>query len=134
MVKKKSSSVYNINYHLVFCPKYRKTILGNRVNFLRETIETICLTKNWEILELQIMPNHIHLFISTSPFDSPTSIVKILKGISALKLFKKFPNLRNILRKGSFWSSSYYVGTAGNVSAETIKKYIENQKGNSSTE
>jgi len=133
MVKKKSSVIYNINYHLVFCPKYRKTILSGKTEFLKEVIETICLTKNWEILELQIMPDHLHLFISVPPMDSPTSIVKILKGISALKLFKKFPALRKVLRKGSFWSPSYYVGTAGKVSAETIQRYIKNQMGNSST-
>ena len=66
------------------------------MEFLKETIETICLTKNWDILELQIMPDHLHLFISVPPMDSPTSIVKILKGISALKLFKKFPALRKV--------------------------------------
>ncbi len=103
------------------------------MEFLKETIETICLTKNWDILELQIMPDHLHLFISAPPIDSPTSMVKILKGTSALRLFRKFPELRKVLRKGSFWSPSYYVGTAGKVSAETIQKYIKNQKGNSST-
>ena len=75
------------------------------------------------------MPDHIHLFISTTPFESPTGIVKVFKGVTALRLFKKFPELRDKYWKGKLWSPSYYVGTTGHVSAETIKRYIEEQRG-----
>lgn len=134
-MEKSSSAVYNINYHIVWCPKYRHNVLiGEIKNFLVECIETIAITKGWRVLELKVQSDHIHLFISTPPLDSPTAIVKILKGTTALRLFKKFPKLHNGLRKGNLWSPSYYVGTAGYVSAKTIQKYIQNQRGNSSTD
>ena len=96
--------------------------------FLEDQIYTIAATKECEVLALEVMPDHIHLFISTTPFESPTGIVKVLKGVTTLRLFKKFPELRNKYWKGKLWSPSYYVGTAGHVSAETIQKYIEEQK------
>jgi len=128
-----SSAVYEINYHIVWCPKYRKPVLVGEVReFLEEQIKTIAETKGWEIIELEVMPDHIHLFISAPPFEAPTNIVKILKGVTAKRLFEKFPELR----EKEFWgghighigSPSYYVGTAGHVSAETIKKYVEGVK------
>jgi len=135
VVKKSSSAVYNINYHIVFCPKYRQDVLiGEVKDFTEECIQTIAAAKDWEVLELRVMPDHIHLFISAPPFDSPTSIVKIFKGTTALRVFKRFPKLHQRLRKGNLWSPSYYVGTAGHVSAETIQRYIEEQGGDSSTD
>lgn len=131
---KKSSAVYSINYHIVWCPKYRKAILEGKVKeFLEDQIQTIAATKGWDILESQIMPDHIHLFISAPPFDAPTSIVKIFKGVTGLRLFKKYPELKREYWGGHIWSPSYYVGTHGHVSAETIQKYIEAQRTNSST-
>jgi putative transposase len=136
---KTSSASYNINYHLVWCPKYRKPILEKPEvkQFLEEQIHTIAATKGFEVLALEVMPDHIHLFVSAPPFDSPTEIVKVFKGVTALRLFKKFPELRNQFWKGKLWSPSYYVGTAGHVSAETIRRYIEEQttqKHNSSSQ
>jgi len=130
---KTSSAIYNINYHLVWCPKYRKPILETPEvkQFLEEQIHTIATTKGFEVLALEVMPDHLHLFVSAPPFDSPTEIIKVFKGVTALRLFKKFPELRNKFWKGKLWSPSYYVGTAGHVSAETIQKYIAEQ-GNSS--
>ena len=125
-----SSAVYGINYHIVWCPKYRKPALVEEVReFLEEQIKTIAETKGWEIIELEVMPDHIHLFISAPPFEAPTNIVKILKGVTAKRLFEKFPELREKeFWGGHIWSPSYYVGTAGHVSAETIKKYIEGEE------
>ena len=130
---KTSSAIYNINYHFVWCPKYRKGVLVGAVKeFLDEHIRTIAEAKGWTIKELQVMPNHIHLFISAPPLDSPTGIVKVLKGVTALRLFKKYPELKREFWNGHIWSPSYYVGTAGTVSAATIQKYIENQNTDSS--
>ena len=129
MEKTLSSAVYNVNYHFVWCPKYRKPILkGEVAKTVKQLIQTICETKKWELLELNIQPDHIHCFLSAPPYDSPTGIIKVLKGVSALQLFKAQPTLRAQLRKGHLWSPSYYIGTAGHVSAETIRKYIENQE------
>lgn len=118
----------------MWCPKYRKSILKGKIKeFLKDQIDTIAETKNWKVLELKIMSDHIHLFISAPPFDSPTAIVKILKGVTGLRLFKKYPELKKKYWKGHIWSPSYYVGTAGKVTSETVRRYIEEQERNSST-
>jgi putative transposase len=126
-----SSSVYNINYHFVWCTKYRKNILiGPIAEQLETIIRTICASNGWDVKQLSIQPDHIHLFISTFPYNNPTGIIKIFKGVSARQLKKIHPNSKHL------WSPSYYVGTAGYVSAQTIQKYIQNQSGgtrNSST-
>jgi len=130
-----SSATYNINYHIVWCPKYRRGILKGKVEeFLKLCMYTIADTKDWTVHALEVMPDHIHIFISAPPFQAPTDIVKVLKGVTARQLFLKFPELKKKLWKGNLWSPSYYVGTAGSVSAETIRKYIEEQKSNSSTQ
>ena len=133
-----TSAVYEINYHIIWCPKYRKQVLKYQVkDFLEDQIKTIAESKGWKIIELEVMPDHVHLFISAPPFISPTDIVKILKGVTAKRIFEKYPNLKKLEFWGSgLWSPSYYIGTAGHVSAETIRKYIDgtsNRKRNSST-
>ena len=96
-MEKTTSSHYNINYHFVWCPKYRKEFLvGEIASFTQNIIETICSSKKWKLLELQIMPDHIHLFISTPPYENPTGIIKVLKGTTAIQIFKKFPK-KNII-------------------------------------
>ena len=97
--------------------------------FTKSIIETICLSKGWKLIEMEIMPDHLHLFISAPPYESPTGIIKVLKGTSAIQIFKKFTGLRKQLRKGHIRSPGYYVGTAGTVTAETIRKYIQEQEG-----
>jgi putative transposase len=127
--KKASSAVYSINYHFVWCTKYRREILTDAIaRSASDILQTICSTKGWEILELYVMGDHIHLFISATPFESPTGIIKILKGVSAKQLFSQHPEIRTILRRGTMWSPSYYVGTAGNVSSEVIQRYIQEQQ------
>jgi putative transposase len=126
---KRTSAIYNINYHIVWCPKYRKPILTGKVKtFVEEQLETIAETKGYKILELKVMPDHIHIFLEANPFDSPTNIVKIFKGVSSIRLFKTFPELRQELWRGVLWSPSYYIGTAGHVSAEVIERYIQEQQ------
>jgi len=126
---KGSSATYNISYHIVWCPKFRKKILTGKVKtFVEDQLETIAQTKGYNILEARVMPDHIHLFIEANPFDSPTNIVKIFKGVTSLRIFKKFPELRQELWRGVLWSPSYYIGTAGHVSAEVIEKYIQGQQ------
>ena len=129
-----SSAVFNINYHFVWCPKYRKPILIGKVkDFLEECLETICETKGWKILDLSIQNDHLHLFLSTNTEFSPMMIIKVLKGVSGLQLFRKFPELKKQYWGGHIWSPSYYVGTAGKVTSENVRRYIEEQERNSST-
>ncbi|HII53629.1 IS200/IS605 family transposase [Candidatus Micrarchaeota archaeon CG08_land_8_20_14_0_20_49_17] len=129
MEKTTSSAKYNINYHSVWCPKYRREILiGERTEFLNLVLHNVAKENDWEILELKIMPDHIHLFLSAPPKFAPTGIVQRLKGRSSREMFLQFPLLKTILRKGKQWSPSYYVGTAGHVSEETIRRYIQEQE------
>lgn len=120
--------VHLIVYHLVWTPKRRKPILvGNIANDCNMLIRNKCEEKGWKILELAIQPDHIHLFIQAFPENSPSEIIKECKGVTSYFLRKKYPE---VLKKlPSLWTRSYFVATAGNVSAETIKKYIEAQKG-----
>ena len=129
MEKTTSSAKYNINYHFVWCPKYRRAILfGERINFLTLIINNMARERGWEILELKIMSDHIHLFISAPPVFSPTKVIQLLKGRSAREMFLQFPELRSIQRRGHLWSQSYNVGTAGNVSEQSIRRYIQEQE------
>lgn len=118
--------VYQTAYHVVWCPKYRKSILKGEVAVaLKQFLEEICTENVWSILTMEVQPDHIHLFVSIPPATAVSDAVKKLKGTSARKLFLRYPELKKQLWDGHLWSPSYYVGTAGNVSAETIRHYIE---------
>lgn len=118
--------VYQTAYHVVWCPKYRKDVLTAAVaQSLAQLIDAICVERKWRVLSKEIQPDHIHLFLSIPPAVAVADAVKILKGTTARRMFMQFPELRERLFGGSLWSPSYYVGTAGNVSAETIRHYIE---------
>jgi putative transposase len=95
---------------------------------LENLLHTIAYQNGMEILALDVQPDHLHLFVSFPPALSIAVAVKLLKGISARKLRLMFPALRKQTRSDRLWAPSYYVGTAGHVSAETIKKYIEAQE------
>ena len=118
--------VYQTAYHMVWCPQYRKSVLrGGVAQSLRELLESICAERKYEILSLEIQPDHLHLFVSFPPSVSIADAVRVLKGASARMLLMRHPELKNEHWAGHLWSLSYYVGTAGSVSAETIKSYIE---------
>lgn len=121
--------VANVNYHIIFCVKRRRKILDGEVeSFLEETISGIAQDKDFTIKAMEIGENdHIHLSVSAHPKHSIGQIVKWIKGISGIKLFKRFPDLTKKLWKGKLWSNTYYVETIGSTSEENIRKYIENQ-------
>ena len=119
--------VHLIVYHLVWCPKRRKAVLGGSIaKDCQALIEQKCAEKGWEILELAIQPDHIHLFVRVWPTDSAADVVKECKGLTAHHLRKKYVVLR---RLPSLWTRSYFASTAGNVSQEIIQRYITAQKG-----
>ena len=121
---KSRNCVYNCNYHLVWIPKYRKEILtGDVRKFTIKTLKEIAKNKGFEIITMEVCADHIHLFVSFRPALSISKVIKLFKGISARKIAKKFPNIKP--KGDSWWCPSYYVGTAGNVSSENIKDYIE---------
>jgi len=112
---------YNINYHFVWIPKYRQSILSNEGRTrLEGIIHEIAQDKGIEVLGLEIQPDHIHLFVSSPPKNSPALLINWFKGISARMYNHRFKDKLH-------WTRSYYVGTAGTVTSETIKKYIEAQ-------
>lgn len=118
--------VYQTAYHVVWCPKYRRSVLTSTVaESLSALLSEVCEENHWKILNLEIQPDHIHLFVSIPPSKSVSEAVKRLKGTTARKLFLKHPELKKQLWDGHLWSPTYYVGTTGNVSAETIRRYIE---------
>lgn len=120
--------VHLIVYHLVWTPKRRKAILtGSIADDCRTLINEKCEQRGWKILELAVQPDHIHLFVQANPEDSPSEIVKECKGITSFTLRKKYSNVLSKLP--SLWTRSFFAATAGNVSAETIQRYIEAQKG-----
>ena len=88
-------------------------------------LDAICMERGCPVISKEIQPDHIHLFVSIPPAFAVADAVKVLKGVTARRLFQMFPALKKRLWGGHLWSPSYYVGTAGNVSAETIRRYIE---------
>jgi len=97
-------------------------VVADRITVL---IEAICAENDWPVIAKEIQPDHIHLFLTIPPALAVATAIKILKGTTARKLFLEFPELKEKLLGGHLWAPSYYVGTAGNVSAETIQRYIE---------
>jgi putative transposase len=119
--------VHLVVYHLVWCPKRRKPVLtGDVAKLCRKLIEAKCAEHSWHIEELAIQPDHVHLFVRVWPTNSAADVLKEVKGVTAHELRKTFPSL---LRLPSLWTRSYFAATAGNVSSETIRRYIEAQKG-----
>ena len=116
---------YLLNYHLIWCPKRRKKILvGNIKVRLEQIIREVAKNLDVEVLALEIMPDHLHLFVSSKPNLCLPKLVQSFKGRSSHDLRIEFPELN---RLPSVWTHSYFVSTAGNVSAESIQKYIEAQ-------
>lgn len=121
---------YLVQYHLIWCPKFRFNVLKEDIEiFLKEILLSISHRYDFKIIEMEVMPDHLHLFISTKPTVAPTDIVRTLKSISAIELFKEHPKLKQFYEKcGFLWSKGYFISTIGNISADTVKKYIEEQK------
>lgn len=122
------TSIYFLNYHFVWCPKYRRKILiGSIKTRLEELVRSKCLELNCEVLALSIAPDHVHLFVKSSPKDSPNKLIGTIKGYTSRILRQEFPELRS--RLPTLWTRSYFVSTNGHVSDDMIQKYIDEQKG-----
>ena len=126
-VRKTRHSVYNINYHLVWIPKTRMKILSTPFKErVEETIRRVCAWNEWNPLALQIMPDHVHFFLSAPPRWAPAKIVQSLKAWTSKDLREKFSIIRKTRPEtDGLWASSYYCGTAGHVSAEQVARYIK---------
>ena len=119
--------VYSCYYHVIFCPKYRRRILAGTIEAdLRNIFDETALKYKFEIVELEILLDHVHMIISCDPSFGILSCIARLKGVSASVLRKKYPTLK---RMPCLWTRSSFISTVGTVSLEIVKKYIENQKG-----
>ena len=121
--------VYQTAYHMVWRPVYRRDVLREPVKTtLENLLRTIARQHRMQVLAVDVQPDHVHLFVSMPPTLSIANAVKLFKGISARQLRLMYPQLRKRTRSDRLWAPSYYCGTAGHVSAETIQKYIEAQE------
>lgn len=120
-------AVYSLKYHIVFCPKYRKPVLVNGIDIrFKELVKEKIESLGGNIEAMEVMPDYVHIFISIDPTEAPCRIVNQIKGYTSRFIMKEY---KDSLKLPTLWSRSYYVGTIGNASEETVKHYIENQKG-----
>jgi putative transposase len=126
-ISSNNNIVFDCKYHVVFCPKYRKKVLVDPVDsklkilFLQKATELHC-----EIVEMEIMSDHVHLLIKCDPQFGIHKVIKHLKGYTSRILREEFRHLKS--RLPSLWTNSYFVASVGTVQLDVIKKYIENQK------
>lgn len=124
-----NTCVYNIGYHLIWCPKYRRKVLIPPVDTrLRELLEKKAAEIDVKIVICEIMPDHIHIFVKCKPTTAPHWIVQQLKGYTSRILRQENEFLRT--RLPTLWTRSYYCESCGHISEDTVKKYIEEQKRN----
>lgn len=128
--KHESHSVSKLGYHLIWCPKFRHEVLIGGVEIeLRHILNQTCEAYGWSLEELEIMPDHVHLFVQASPAEAPLNIAKTLKSISAVYLFHKFPKLKAQKFWGTgLWSPGTYYSSVGEISEEVVRRYIQTQK------
>jgi putative transposase len=127
--------VYSLQYHLVWCVKYRHKILTGVVEKrLKEMLYQIALDNGFEILQMENDIDYIHLLISCKPQHYIPDMVKALKGNSARFLFKEFSELKSKLWGGHLWNPSYFISTVGDTNEDQIKEYIKSQKVKSKNE
>ena len=118
---------YELKYHFVWCPKYRRVVLkGNIARYLAKIIYGVAERYDLSIVELAVMPDHVHMFVSASPELAPASIIQTVKSITARKLFERFPGIKNSLWGGALWARGYFVMSSGSgTTDDMILKYIK---------
>lgn len=125
--KSNNNVVYSCKYYVVFCPKYRRSVLVDGVDVrLKELIRETCEHLNAEIIEMEVMPDHVHILMEVDPQFGIHKAVKQIKGYSSRILREEFPWLKS--RIPSLWTNSYFVSTVGGFPTAEVKQFIENQK------
>lgn len=122
-----NTTVSLINYHFVFCPRYRRKIflIPKVEQRFKELVELKCKELGIEIIAIECDKDHTHMFLNCLPIQSPSDIMHQIKGYTSKNLRDEFSQLSKM---PSLWTRSYFVSTAGNVCNDTIKRYVENQK------
>ncbi|MBP2799619.1 IS200/IS605 family transposase [Escherichia coli] len=125
--RRTSTTLSLLNYHFVFCPRYRRKIFlqADVEQRFKELVHEGCEELQIVIVALECDKDHTHMFLNALPSLSPADMMAKMKGVTSKKLREEFPHLRHL---PSLWTRSYFVSTAGNVSSETIKRYVEQQK------
>lgn len=119
--------VYSCQYHVIFCPKYRKPVLTLPIDGrLKELFYEVADQYGFSIPDLEVMPDHVHMVIDCNPRFGVCNCVKLLKGTTSRVLREEFSSLKS--RLPSLWTHNYFVSSVGSVSLETVKKYIADQK------
>ena len=119
--------VYSCKYHVIWCPKYRRSVLVKGVDArLREIIQAVATECNSEILELEVMPDHVHLLVEVDPQFGIHKLIKLMKGRSSRLIREEFKWIKS--RLPTLWTNSYFVSTIGGAPLEVVKQYIEQQK------
>lgn len=125
--KSNNNVVYSCKYHIIFCPKYRRKVLvGAIASRLKELLAQIAIEIKVEILEMEIMPDHVHLLVEVDPQFGIHRAVKRFKGATSRCLRLEFPELKS--RLPTLWTNSYFVSTVGGAPLEAVKMFIQNQK------
>ena len=125
--KSNNNVVYSCKYNVVWCPKYRRSVLVNGVDDrLKEIIQSVCTESRAEILELEVMPEHVHLLVEVDPQYGIHRLVRGIKGRSSRLLRQEYPWLKS--RLPTLWTNAYFGSTVGGAPLEVVKQYIEDQK------
>jgi putative transposase len=126
-VRSNNNVVYRCNYHVVWCPKYRrKVITGGVDERLKEIIHAVCAERDAPIVAIETMADHVHLLVVCDPQFGIHRLVKQIKGRSSRLLRQEFPHLKS--RLPTLWTNSYFVATTGGATLEVVKRYVENQR------
>ncbi len=126
-VRSNNNVVYRCTYHVVWCPKYRrKVIVGDVDTRLQQIVREVCAEHDAPIIELETMPDHVHLLVSCDPQFGIHRLVKAVKGRTSRLLRQEFGSLRS--RLPTLWTNSYFVATVGGATLEVVKRYVENQR------
>lgn len=125
--KRNNNVVYSCKYHVVWCPKYRRKVLVDGVDErLKQICQDVADELRFEIIEMEVMPDHVHMLVEVDPQFGIHRAVKRMKGRSSHDLRQEFPWLRS--RIPCLWTNSYFVSTVGGAPLEVVRRYIENQK------
>lgn len=125
--KSNRNVVYSCKYHVVWCPKYRRKVLTGEIEArLKELIVETAKGTNADVIEMEVMPDYVHLLIEVDPQYGINKAVRHIKGVSSHALRSEFPSLKS--RLPTLWTNSYFVSTVGGAPLSAIKQYIENQK------
>ena len=125
--KSSKHSVFSCQYHVIFCPKYRRKVLTGKI---AERLKELIIEKQeefqYEILDMEVMPDHVHLLIDVDPKIGVYSVVSKIKGYTSKQLREEFPELKKKLP--TLWTLSKFISSVGSVTLDVVKKYIEEQK------